>query len=51
MDFLFHLQEAQSKFDVEVDPTEAVNVEPSNGVMNKYLHCFISREFPPRLQQ
>jgi len=31
---LLHLQEAQSKFDVEVDPTEAVNIEPSSGVIN-----------------
>lgn len=27
-------KEAQSKFDVEVDPTDAINIEPSNGVIN-----------------
>ena len=34
MDFLLHLQEAQSKIDVEVVPTDAVNIEPSNGIIN-----------------
>lgn len=32
--FIVNLQEAQSKFEVEIDPTDAINIEPLNGIIN-----------------
>lgn len=30
----FKIQEARSKFEVETEPTDAINIEPSNGFLN-----------------